>query len=67
MERVQRKRHKCEPDKHAIPGSKKDFNLIMSVLKDTEVFVDCPERSHSALCILKEYWVHSKNDLVKIT
>ena len=53
MERVQRKRHKCEPDKHAIPGSKKDFDLIMSVLKDTEVLVDCPERSHSALCNIK--------------
>ena len=46
-------RHKCESDKHAIPGSKKDFDLIISVLKDTEVFVDCPGRSHSAFCNIK--------------
>ena len=54
-------RHKCESDKLAIPGSKKDFDLIMSSLKDTEVFVDCPGRSHSAFCNIKEYWVVSMN------
>ena len=57
MERVQRQRHKCEPDKHAIPGSKKDFDLIMSVLKGTLIV---QEEVILPSAILKEYFNEQK-------